>query len=126
MQVEVLVTVNQRVEQKFVDPLRLRIEANPRVKIRRTALDDHHQRVHVSRFRARKERNEQRDENKKSQATHRRSCPGLLVCGPRSRRAGYSDADSKSHRPARQKLSPPSLPPELQSRHSSAGASPAA
>ena len=47
LQFEVFVAAHQRIEQKVVDALGLRIDANPRVEIRRTALDDHHQRVRI-------------------------------------------------------------------------------
>jgi len=47
LEVEVVVPSDQRIEEQFVDSLRLRIHADPRVKIRRTALNDHHQRVGI-------------------------------------------------------------------------------
>jgi hypothetical protein len=46
-QVEVIIPADQRIEEKRVDSLRLRIHPNPRVKIRRAALNDHHQRVGI-------------------------------------------------------------------------------
>src|ERR1017187_10036793 len=47
LQVEVIVPADQRIEEQFVDSLRLRIHPDPGVKIRGAALNDHHQRVVV-------------------------------------------------------------------------------
>ena len=50
LNVEVLVARQQRVEDKLVNALRLRIEAHPRIKVGGTALDNHYQRVGIGRL----------------------------------------------------------------------------
>ena len=52
LNVEVLVARQQRVEEEFVDALRLPVDAHARIEIRGAALDDHDQRVGVGRLRA--------------------------------------------------------------------------
>src|SRR5271165_2239191 len=47
-----IVTGQQRVEEEFVDALRLRINPYAGVEIRRTAFNNHHQRVGVGSLRA--------------------------------------------------------------------------
>ena len=47
LQVEVVVSVDQRIEEKRVDSLRLRINSYAGIQIRRTELDHHHQRVRI-------------------------------------------------------------------------------
>jgi hypothetical protein len=45
--VQVRIAGEQVIEDKVVNTLRLRIQTNPRIEIRRAALDDHHQRVGI-------------------------------------------------------------------------------
>ena len=61
LQVEVVVPADQRIEEQFVDSLRLRINSDPRIKIRRTALNDHDQRVGIGFVRATGEEQNHRD-----------------------------------------------------------------
>src|SRR6185369_316767 len=41
LQVEVLISAQQRIEQQLANTLRLRVNPNPWIEVRRTALDDH-------------------------------------------------------------------------------------
>src|SRR4051812_11654243 len=50
--VEVIVATQQRVEDQFVDALRLRIRTDARIEVRRTALDHHDHRVRIGSVRA--------------------------------------------------------------------------
>ena len=59
LNIEVLVTRQQRVEEEFVDALRLPVDSDARVEIGRAAFDDHHQRVGIGRWRAGEERQHQ-------------------------------------------------------------------
>ena len=52
LQLEVIVAADQRVEEKLVDSLRLRIDADTGVEVGWAALDDHHQRVGIGFARA--------------------------------------------------------------------------
>jgi uncharacterized circularly permuted ATP-grasp superfamily protein len=42
-----VVAMYQRIENQFVDPLGLRVSADPGIEIGGAALNDHHQRIHV-------------------------------------------------------------------------------
>jgi hypothetical protein len=44
LQIEMVIPTDERIKEQVVDPLRLRIDPDPGVKVRRTALDDHDQR----------------------------------------------------------------------------------
>ena len=56
LNIEVLVTRQQRIEEKFANALRLRVDPNARIKIRRAAFDNHHQRIERQRLGAGKKR----------------------------------------------------------------------
>ncbi len=47
LQVEVIVAADQGIEEQLVDALRLRVDADARIEVDGTALDDHDQRVGV-------------------------------------------------------------------------------
>jgi hypothetical protein len=52
LNVEMLVASQQGVEDKFVNALRLAIDPNSRIEVRRAALDNHYQRVGIVNLRA--------------------------------------------------------------------------
>jgi hypothetical protein len=47
LKLEVFVSVDQRVKDQFVQAFGLRIGSNSRIEIRRTVLDQHHDRVRI-------------------------------------------------------------------------------
>ena len=56
LHVEMLIASEQRVEEKLVNALRLRVDPNSRIEIRRTALNNHDQRVGIGSLGAGEER----------------------------------------------------------------------
>ncbi len=60
LQVEVLVAADERIEEQFVNALRLRVNPDTRIEIGGAALDDHHQRVGVGLMRAAGENKQRR------------------------------------------------------------------
>ena len=61
LDVEVMIACQQRVEEQFVNALRLCIDTNPRIEVQRAALDDHHQGVRVGLVGAGTQQNNHRD-----------------------------------------------------------------
>src|ERR1039457_6902991 len=137
-QVEVVIPTDQRIEEKRVASLRLRINPYTGVEVRRTKLDDHDQRVGIGLTRATGKKQE-RQENKcchperasrsgeasrrtpipvrlAAKTTHSLLCPGSPDAGRRSRMGCLTAGAAMSGRPAGRMRQLPSPVREVQNR----------